>query len=60
MAKPKGNRIIVTLECTSCQSKGLGANRYTTKKNRKNTPNRLELQKYCSCCKGHRLFKEIK
>ena len=37
MAKSKGSRIVVTLECTECRANNQGANRYTTSKNRKNT-----------------------
>ncbi|YP_003359238.1 ribosomal protein L33 (plastid) [Cryptomonas paramecium] len=56
MAKNKSLRIVVTLE-----SKGYeGVFRYTTTKNKKNTPNRLELKKYCPLTKKHELFKEVK
>ena len=48
MAKAKGSRIIITLECTECRSndnkRSNGVSRYTTKKNRKNTPERLEVR----------------
>ena len=51
MAKAKGSRIIITLECTECRSndnkRSNGVSRYTTKKNRKNTPERLEVKKFC-------------
>ena len=60
MAKNKGNRIIVTLECTECRLNNKGANRYTTTKNRKNTVNRMELKKYCPNCQRHSIYKEIK
>lgn len=60
MAKNKGNRVIVTLECTNCRLNNKGANRYTTTKNRKNTTFRLELNKYCPICQSHTLHKEIK
>lgn len=67
MAKNKGSRIIINLECT-CSHQSLlitekrkkGIFRYTTTKNRKNTPNRLELKKFCPNCNRHDLFKEIK
>jgi large subunit ribosomal protein L33 len=45
MAK-KGNRVIVTLECTEAREIGASPSRYTTMKNKKNTPKRLELRKY--------------
>nr|YP_010338790.1 ribosomal protein L33 [Glaucosphaera vacuolata]UNJ18740.1 ribosomal protein L33 [Glaucosphaera vacuolata] len=66
MAKNKGARIIITLECISCRngnSKPLshkGVFRYTSQKNRRNTSNRLELKKYCPYCHIHTEFKEIK
>ena len=64
MAKNKGNRILITLECTSCRSnihkRSPGISRYMTKKNRRNNPERLELKKYCSNCNKITLHKEIK
>ena len=33
---------------------------YTTTKNRRNTPNRLELKKFCPNCNTHTIQKEIK
>lgn len=67
MAKNKGSRIIITLEC-SCRNNNInqhnkrkkGIFRYTTSKNKKNSPARLELKKFCSYCNSHMLFKEIK
>ena len=48
MAKNKGLRPILTLECTECRTnpdkRSNGVSRYTTTKNRRNTPNRLELK----------------
>ena len=45
--KAKGNRVQVILECTEMKDSGLpGTSRYITTKNRKNTPDRLELKKY--------------
>ena len=44
MAK-KGNRIQVILECTEHKASGLsGTSRYITTKNKKNTPDRMELE----------------
>ena len=46
MAK-KGNRIQVILECTEHKASGLpGTSRYITTKNKKNTPDRIELKKF--------------
>ena len=33
---------------------------YTTTKNRRNTPDRLELKKFCPKCNSHTLQKELK
>nr|YP_009549379.1 ribosomal protein L33 [Scoliosorus ensiformis]AYW16528.1 ribosomal protein L33 [Scoliosorus ensiformis] len=63
MSKSKDVRVTIALECTSCilmraQEKSAGISRYTTRKNRRNTPTRLELQKYCFYCQKHTLHKE--
>lgn len=61
MAKSKGNRIQVILECTEHKESGLaGTSRYITTKNRKNTPDRLEMRKYNSIMKKYTVHKEIK
>nr|YP_009369838.1 50S ribosomal protein L33 [Boldia erythrosiphon]ARO90526.1 50S ribosomal protein L33 [Boldia erythrosiphon] len=66
MAKNKGARIVVTLECMlnchleSFSKKSTGVFRYTTTKNRRNTANKLELKKYCPRCNSHSIFKEVK
>jgi large subunit ribosomal protein L33 len=64
MAKNKDIRLNITLECTNCpQNKNKrfpGISRYTTQKNRRNTPNRLELKKFCPHCLTHTIHKEIK
>ena len=59
MAK-KEARIIVTLECTEAKGEGRPASRYTTTKNKHNTPERLEVRKYNPFLKRHTLHKEIK
>jgi len=61
MAKAKGNRIQVILECTEHKESGKpGTSRFITTKNRKNTPERIELRKYNSILKRYTLHKEIK
>lgn len=64
MAKNKGTRILVTLECTECNKntnkRSEGVCRYTTTKNRRNNPNRLELKKFCPHCNLHTVHKETK
>ena len=59
--KAKGNRIQVVLECTEMKKSGLpGTSRYVTTKNRKNTPERMELKKYNPILKKMTVHKEIK
>ena len=59
--KVKGNRVQVILECTEMKQSGLpGTSRYITTKNRKNTPERLELKKYNPILKRMTVHKEIK
>ena len=59
--KAKGNRVQVILECTEMKNSGQpGTSRYVTTKNRKNTPDRMELMKYNPSLKKMTLHKEIK
>lgn len=61
MAKKKGNRIQVILECTEHAASGQpGTSRYITTKNRKNDPERMELKKYNPILRKVTLHKEIK
>ena len=48
-------RIKITLACTECKQRN-----YNTKKNKKNDPDRLEMNKYCKFCRKHTLHKETK
>lgn len=60
MAK-KGNRIQVILECTEHKQSGMyGTSRYITQKNKKNTPERIELKKFNPILKKYTVHKEIK
>ncbi len=60
MAK-KGNRVQVILECTEHKNSGKpGTSRYITTKNKKNTPDRMEIKKYNSILKKYTIHKEIK
>jgi large subunit ribosomal protein L33 len=56
MAKAKDTRIQVILECTEAP----GTSRYTTTKNRRNTPDRIELKKYNRKLRKHTVHREIK
>ena len=60
MAK-KGNRIQVILECTEHKTSGQpGTSRYISNKNKKNTPERIELKKFNPNLKKVTVHKEIK
>ena len=56
MAKAKGVRNQIILECTEAP----GTSRYSTQKNRRNTPDRLELKKYNPKLRKYTIHKEIK
>ncbi|MFN5982713.1 MAG: 50S ribosomal protein L33 [Fluviicola sp.] len=59
--KAKGNRIQVILEFTEHKESGMaGTSRYITMKNRKNTPDRLEIKKFNPVLKRYTVHKEIK
>ncbi|NVO03627.1 MAG: 50S ribosomal protein L33 [Bacteroidetes bacterium] len=59
--KSKEARGQVILECTEHKATGLpGTSRYISTKNRKNTPERLELKKYNKILKKVTVHKEIK
>ncbi len=48
-------REIITLACADCKERN-----YSTRKNKRTTPDRLELKKYCRSCKKHTAHKEVK
>ena len=54
--KGKNVRMNIILECTEAP----GTSRYSTMKNRRNTPDRMELKKYNPVLRKHTLHKEIK
>ncbi|WP_185857418.1 50S ribosomal protein L33 [Blattabacterium cuenoti] len=57
----KGNRVQVILECIEQIKIGIpGCSRYVTTKNKKNTPNRIELKKYNPILRKYTIHKEIK
>ena len=59
--KNKEARQQVILECTEHKTSGVpGTSRYITTKNKKNTPERLELRKYNRILKKVTVHKEIK
>lgn len=59
MAK-KTARMIITLECTEAKKEGKPASRYTTEKNKTNTPDRMEIKKYNPFLRRHTVHKEVK
>lgn len=59
--KTKDQRIQVILECTEHKNSGKpGTSRYVTTKNKKNTPERLEIKKFNPILKRYTIHKEIK
>ena len=48
-------RTKITLACTECKQRN-----YNTNKNKRNTTERLELNKYCPFCRKHTLHTETK
>jgi large subunit ribosomal protein L33 len=54
MAK-KDVRQVIHLACTECKHRN-----YTTEKNRRNDPNRIELSKFCNWCRKHTPHRETK
>jgi len=59
--KSKDARVQVILECTEHKTSGLpGTSRYISTKNKKNTPERMELKKYNPIMKKMTVHREIK
>ncbi len=54
MAK-KDNRLQIWLKCSECNNRN-----YVTKKNVKNTTEKLEMKKFCNTCKKSTIHKEMK
>lgn len=48
-------RVKITLACGDCKQRN-----YNTMKNKKNDPDRIEMNKFCRFCKKHTLHKETK
>jgi len=48
-------RVKITLACTECKQRN-----YNKMKNKKNDPDRLEMNKYCKFCRKHTLHRETK
>ena len=56
----KGPRVVITMECTEARKIGATPSRYSTTKNKKKIPERLELMKYNRYLKKYTLHKEVK
>ncbi len=54
-SKKKGPVEKIALQCTECKQKN-----YTTEKNRRNTPSKLEFNKFCPFERKHTLHREAK
>jgi large subunit ribosomal protein L33 len=48
-------RQVITLECTECKRRN-----YSSDKNKKNDPDRIEIKKYCKWCRKHTAHKETR
>ncbi|MFQ5882774.1 MAG: 50S ribosomal protein L33 [Candidatus Methylomirabilales bacterium] len=48
-------REIISLACKECKRRN-----YSTAKNKRNTPDRLERKKYCRWCRKHTTHREVK
>jgi len=49
------NRPVIALACTTCKERT-----YSTRKNKKNDPARMELNKFCPRCRHHTPHREAK
>jgi large subunit ribosomal protein L33 len=54
MAKKKGNRLLIGLECTET-----GMRTYITQKSKVNTTEKVQLKKYNPKLKKHTIYKEV-
>ncbi len=55
MAKKGEARQGITLQCTECKNEN-----YRSEKNKKNTTDRIEINKYCNTCRKTTAHKEKK
>ena len=49
------NRPKITLACTECKRRN-----YQTMKSKRNTPDRIEMKKFCRWCGSHTLHRETR
>jgi large subunit ribosomal protein L33 len=50
-----GVRVAITLACTECRRRN-----YQTQKSKRNSPDRVEFNKYCRWCGRHTLHRETR
>jgi large subunit ribosomal protein L33 len=55
VASAKAGSSIITLQCPDCKERN-----YTTVKNKRNDPDRIELRKFCPRCRTHTRHRETK
>ncbi len=55
VATAKGGSSTITLQCPDCKERN-----YTTVKNKRNDPDRIELRKFCPRCRTHTRHRETK
>ena len=55
ISEVKKMRVKITMACQECKQRN-----YDTMKNKKNNPDRIEMNKYCRFCKKHTAHKETK
>ncbi len=55
MPRRGDQRVLINLACTECRERT-----YHTSKNRRNDPERMELQKFCPRCRSHKLHREVR
>ncbi len=48
-------KVNITLACTECKRRN-----YSTTKNKRTKPDKLEFKKYCRFCQAHTLHRETK
>ncbi|MBI4552155.1 MAG: 50S ribosomal protein L33 [Candidatus Latescibacteria bacterium] len=48
-------RELITLACTECKRRN-----YTSMKNRRKHPDRLEIRKFCPACRTHKVHRETR
>ena len=55
MATKTGVRVAITLACTECKRRN-----YQSQKSKRNSPDRLEVKKYCRWCGRHTPHRETR